>query len=107
MVEMWSKKGNSNFTADDLPTVSEFLLQGWSKNAKWKCFRVAEQLQLRERRAQVAMRVPSICQSICPSFPTHPSIHPPTNVLLCHVHKFAAISIPQVMWKTFKERCWY
>ena len=77
MVEIWSKKGNSNFTADDLPTVSEFLLQGWSKNAKWKCFRVAEQLQLRERRAQLAMRVPSICQSICPSFPTHPSIHPP------------------------------
>ena len=107
-MKMWGKnQGIPNSSAGDLPTVSEFLLLGWSKNAKWKCFRVAEQLQLRERTC-TTRNARNVNLSVDLSLISNSSIPPlPAYVLACHVHKFAVISIPKVLCGTFKERCWW
>ena len=87
---MWGKnQGIPNSSAGDLPTVSEFLLLGWSKNAKWKCFRVAEQLQLRERTC-TTRNARNVNLSVDLSLISNPSIQsiPLAYVLACHVHTF-------------------
>ena len=77
IMKMWGKnQGIPNSSAGDLPTVSEFLLLGWSKNAKWKCFRVAEQLQLRERTC-TTRNARNVNLSVDLSLISNPSIHSP------------------------------
>ena len=78
IMKMWGKnQGIPNSSAGDLPTVSEFLLLGWSKNAKWKCFRVAEQLQLRERTC-TTRNARNVNLSVDLSLISNPSIPPLT-----------------------------